>query len=367
MTGKTVHAQISLDFLSDPALLLNRDGTIVQTNTQARRLLGDGLIGRPLAALLDDTPERLRGIIDAAARSTAPMMSALTLHGPEQGPESGPGQAHGGTRRQVRLARITRDPVADPLIVLLFAGASGARFSKLREDLRQAEALLRERMVEKAELHAALEQNRLLYRELQHRLKNNIHLIGALLRLSARDQDSPEVGVVIDGAMRRIQAMGRTQEAIYEARSLNTLDARPFIERILRGLTHSLMPHGRIDAQLDDVIIQADAAHNLALIVNELATNAMKYGRQDADALLSVALRHDPASDTMILEIADNGPGFDPATVQHSSGLALCEALVSQLDGHMQHCDTSQGGSCWRVHLPGESCIAAPPDLAPTG
>lgn len=356
MTEKTANSEISLDFLSDPALLLSRDGTSVQTNAEVRRLLGDALSGRPLAAFLADDPEKLRGIIDNAAGSTAPMLSALTLQGPD-----------GESRRQVRMARITRDPVADPLIVLLFAGASGARFSKLRENLRETESLLRERMVEKAELHATLEQNRLLYRELQHRLKNNIHLIGALLRLSARDQDSPEVGRVIDGAMRRIQAMGRTQEAIYEARSLNTLDARPFIERILHGLKSSLMPYGRIDAQVDDVIIQADAAHNLALIVNELTTNAMKYGRQDADAVLTVLLRHDVANGALVLEITDNGPGFDPATVLRSSGLALCDALVCQLDGEMQHCDAPLGGSCWRVHLPAESCVAAPQDLAHTG
>lgn len=355
MDAQTV-PQLSLDFVGEPTLVLDTLGTVLLANAAARTELGPCLVGRPVGALFDEPAARLQALLVDAAAATVPRMTALLVAA---------GHDPGGTseRRQVRLARLTRDPGAPPLVALSLAAETEGRFRRLHDTVSRLQAVLRERQAEKAELHAALEQNTLLYRELQHRLKNNIHLIGALLRMSARDHDTAEVRAVLDAAMIRIQAMGRTQEAIYEAKSLGEVEAGAFVERILRGISASLMAQGRIDCQVQPLRLRADAAHNLALIVNELATNALKYGRQDAAALLRVRMSRAGGGDMLDLSVADNGPGFDPASVPRSSGLALVEALVEQLGGTLHLTTPPEGGSDWQIALPADLC--QPEDAAP--
>lgn len=356
MTGMQRSAPLSLEFLSEPALVVDASGLVQGANTAAHRLFGPSLAGRDLQSLFGDPPERLQTMLTDAAASTGAVMRSLTPL-----PD-----AEAGKPRQIRVARLTTDPGAPVLLVLHFAAGTEARFRKLCETVQELEASLRERAAEKAELHAALEQNQLLYRELQHRVKNNIHLIGVLLRMSARDHDTPEVGAVIEAAMTRIQAMARTQEAIYEARGIDTVMADAFIERILRGLSASLMPRGRIDCDLCPVPLRAEVAHNLALIINELATNALKYGRQDSRAVLRVWLGsrgagNGVAHDGLELSIADNGPGFELSATRRSSGLMMVEALVTQLGGEMHLQASDAGGAEWRILLP------ADPDQDGTG
>lgn len=344
MTGQAL-PPLSLDFLSEPALLLDAAGQVVGGNAAARGLFGPGLAARTMESLFADPPARLRAVLQSAISSTAPVMGALTpaLADAPQVP------------RRLRMARLTAGPEAAPLVVLHFAAETEVRFRKLRETVRELEAVLRERMAEKAELHAALQHNRLLYRELQHRGKNNIHLIGALLRMSAREHDTPEVQAVIEAATSRIQAMGRTQEAIYEARGLGVVEAGALVERLLRGLSASLMAQGQIECDVQPLKLRAEAAHNLALIVNELATNALKYGRQDASARLAVRFAAVTGGE-LELAISDNGPGFDPVTVRRSSGLTLVEALVEQLNGSMRLDGAGGDGARWRITLPADLC-----------
>jgi two-component sensor histidine kinase len=71
----------------------------------------------------------------------------------------------------------------------------------------------------------------------------------------------------------------------------------------------------------------------LALIANELLTNAVKYGLNGQGAgTLRVRLRRE--DDSFLFYVEDNGPGFDLQLVQHrSSGLRLVQGLARQLGG----------------------------------
>jgi two-component sensor histidine kinase len=88
-----------------------------------------------------------------------------------------------------------------------------------------------------------------------------------------------------------------------------------------------------IDCEADAMQLSNDAAMPLALIANELLTNAVKYGLNGAaDATIRVRLTRE--NDSFLFYVEDDGPGFDLAAVQRrSSGLALVQALARQLGG----------------------------------
>jgi PAS domain-containing protein len=71
----------SLEFLVEPALILQRDGEIMEANSAAQRLLGADLVARNLFDWVAGAPAELRELLRRAGGSTAPHLGAVTLKG----------------------------------------------------------------------------------------------------------------------------------------------------------------------------------------------------------------------------------------------------------------------------------------------
>jgi two-component sensor histidine kinase len=91
-----------------------------------------------------------------------------------------------------------------------------------------------------------------------------------------------------------------------------------------------------IRCEADEFDLPNDFAMPLALILNELLTNAAKHGLNGRDAcVVRVGLRKD--RDDLTLYVEDDGPGFNLETVRHrTSGLQLVQGLSRQLRGHFE-------------------------------
>ena len=74
----------------------------------------------------------------------------------------------------------------------------------------------------------------------------------------------------------------------------------------------------------------------LALILNELLTNAAKYGgNASGECIIRVGLSQE--GDRFTLYVEDDGPGFDlKAVAKRSSGLGLVQGLAGQLRGQFE-------------------------------
>ena len=79
-----------------------------------------------------------------------------------------------------------------------------------------------------------------------------------------------------------------------------------------------------------------DDAMPLALILNELLTNAAKHGANGrGETVIRAGLSKE--ADAFVLYVEDDGPGFDLEAVrQQSSGLRLVQGLARQLRGHFE-------------------------------
>lgn len=91
-----------------------------------------------------------------------------------------------------------------------------------------------------------------------------------------------------------------------------------------------------MDCEAEDVELPNDVAMPLALILNELMTNAVKHGSGGQDsATVGVSLAKE--GDGLRLSVDDDGPGFDlEKKWRVSSGLQLVEGLARQLGGRLQ-------------------------------
>jgi PAS domain S-box-containing protein len=196
-------------------------------------------------------------------------------------------------------------------------------------------------------------QQRLLFAELNHRTKNNMQILHALLCAARRDTTHPEARAALDGATQRIGAMAAAQTVLYRASNVRAYQARAFLDAVCGSLGQAFGASIGIHCEAADAELPNDTAAPLALILNELVTNAAKHGADEhGEAAIRVSLIRDGRE--FLLRVEDGGPGFDLASVcRRSSGLGLVVGLVGQIGGTFKVERTP--GACCTVRFPDAS------------
>src|SRR5579871_944659 len=179
-------------------------------------------------------------------------------------------------------------------------------------------------------------QQRLLLDELNHRTKNNMQMLISLLSSSARKASSEEAKRALDEACGRIAAMAAAQRVLYGRSDAHRFDADEFLKAVCQTIRQTLSPEIRIICQPTTGALSNEMAMPLALIVNELVTNAVKHGvRNRSNDSVRVSLTE--CDDQLCLSVEDDGEGFDLDTVRRkSSGLQLVSGLARQLQGSFE-------------------------------
>jgi two-component sensor histidine kinase len=239
----------------------------------------------------------------------------------------------GITARSVLIGWATQ--IAPILGALLALGAIVfVAVGKLQSDLaaenskREAE----EQQTRRKEAENLAAQRERLMQELNHRVKNNLALVEAMIGMQMRRQ------TVIDGSelRARVHAISEVHDLLYRAGGDSQVDLVNLIDQI----SHSpaIIPEERnIDiAFVHDgpVRLEADRATPLALIVTELLTNSVKHAFQNrGKGKIDIALRRSQGNYT--LSVRDNGDGI-PEQTERSSGLTMVRAFAQQIGGTLE-------------------------------
>jgi PAS domain S-box-containing protein len=183
-----------------------------------------------------------------------------------------------------------------------------------------------------------------LMSELNHRAKNNMQMLQSLLGAAEREAKSAEAREALSDAVRRVGAMAAAQQGLYSA-STTEFEARAFLEAMVRNASQAFGPRADISVKEASGRLNNDAAIPLALILNELLTNAVKHGKgQRSRVTISVTLEK-PGSEWELL-VADDGPGFTfQQPTRRASGLGLVSGLARQLGGKFEVISTG-GAQC---------------------
>jgi PAS domain S-box-containing protein len=188
-------------------------------------------------------------------------------------------------------------------------------------------------------------RQRLLFAELNHRIKNNMQMLYALLSTARRETDSEDARGALDDASRRVAAMAAAQTALYQSDDLSRFDSEAFLASVCAAATGAWGARLSLDLRADAGKLANDVAVPLALILNELVTNAVKYGAgPEGREAIRVALTRDGGRFTLAVE--DDGPGFDLCEMRRkSSGLGLVTGLARQIGGRFR-VERSGGARC---------------------
>lgn len=177
------------------------------------------------------------------------------------------------------------------------------------------------------------EYQAVLFEEANHRIKNNLQMLQAVLDAARRDTRNAEARAVLADASRRIAAMGMAQQALYVAGISKDFSAQTLLTAVCDNARVSFGNGVTICCEAIADGLSKHAATPLALVLNELLTNAAKHGADArGEVNIKVTLTKHPGS--YELSVQDNGPGFDLAEMRRrSSGLALVAALSRQING----------------------------------
>jgi PAS domain S-box-containing protein len=210
-----------------------------------------------------------------------------------------------------------------------------------------------ERKTREAHIGALNARLRRAMTETHHRVKNNLQLISALIDMQRHGTRDAIPISELTRLSHNIQALGvihdiLTQEAKADG-DAESLSSATVLERLLPMLKQTI--DGReLEFRIDDVKLAGRKATALALITNELVSNAVKHGRGNIQVVFRVA------DETAALEVSDEGPGltkeFNPKTTAHT-GIELIENIAGwDLGGETIYENRPEGGARITVRFP---------------
>lgn len=202
-----------------------------------------------------------------------------------------------------------------------------------------------------ADLRAALDAKTLLLHEVDHRVKNNLTMIGSLLRLQVRTIDDPGVVAILDSMLERVDALAVVHRQLYQSTDLARFDLGTFVQNLATDVVGA---SGRINIVLDFTTqpLFVDAAHAsaLGLILNEILTNAIKHAFADGRAgRLSVHVEEN--SSRGLIRICDDGPGIPSNQRTKSIGTSMITRLARQARAEAIWSDNAPG-TCVTITFP---------------
>jgi PAS domain S-box-containing protein len=188
------------------------------------------------------------------------------------------------------------------------------------------------------ELEEAVNAKHQLMRELNHRVKNNLYLVSNLILL--KDASLGESADLSD-IRGHVRTMSNLHEKLYQQDAVSTVQFGPYLKDLLNDV-FSFYPDGdvRLTVQVGNRLLQSDTAATLGLILNELATNAMKHGyMKGVPPSFGVSLDEATETQEYVMTVSQSGRSFPEHIVlsdSDSSGLGLVQMLVSQLKGSLE-------------------------------
>jgi two-component sensor histidine kinase len=159
--------------------------------------------------------------------------------------------------------------------------------------------------------------------ETNHRVKNNLQTIGALIDMNRQDYDEQIPRRILDDIYQQVRTVAAVHDFLSHEHQANRVAVRPMLDKLVKLTASAKELSATVEAEAIDLPVKE--ATSAALIANELVLNAGKHGAKCIHVHFTVC------EGQCALRVCDDGPGLPPdfSVAKHGNlGTTLIETLA---------------------------------------
>ena len=184
--------------------------------------------------------------------------------------------------------------------------------------------------------------------ETHHRVKNNLQVVSAMIEMQAADYEDAQA-IPLEKFLQlktHVHTLAIVHDlltqSVKESEDAQRVSVKAVLEHLLPMLKQTTGDGKSIRYTIDDAALTSQQCIALSLVLNELVSNALKHGEQEATVTFRVE------EEQAVLMVSDDGAGFPEgfnALQAANTGLELVMSLVrSDLKGKIRFTTRPQGG-----------------------
>lgn len=215
---------------------------------------------------------------------------------------------------------------------------------------RAKEAADRDVVAARDRFEALAAERQVLMREVNHRVGNSLQLVAAFLHMQANSSASSETRAALAEANRRVLAIAQVHRRLYAADDVTAIALDIYLAGLVDDIRQSTDAEGigdLLSLEAEPVMIDADSAVTIGIIVTELVINAMKYAYPGSKGAIRVTLRPLAPDPGYELAVEDDGVGRsadrEAATRPAGLGHTIITAMASKLETSVSYTDRDPG------------------------
>ncbi|MCP1167103.1 ATP-binding protein [Limimaricola sp. ASW11-118] len=217
---------------------------------------------------------------------------------------------------------------------------------RLSEETKRLLIILAKQVTRRMELRRALATQETLASEVDHRVKNSLQMVTALVRIQRAQARSAETREALSETIDRLSAIALLHAELHKVSARNEIALHQFLPDIIRHLEPTLPPHVTIGHSLVPLLVRSEVATSLALLVNEAVTNAAKHAfPEGAGGRIQVTLEMN--GEMGRLAVIDNGAGTELLVADPANGGGLgrqiIDASVARINGEINRSSGAEG------------------------
>jgi PAS domain S-box-containing protein len=198
-----------------------------------------------------------------------------------------------------------------------------------------------EEKIKDRQLKETLKEKEIMFKEIHHRVKNNLQIVSSLLNMQADICSNPETLDALNITKNRILSMALVHENLYKSDNMNKIKIGNYVEMLSKNIYFTYgVDYNKVKLNLNanGVEVNLDTSIPVGLMLNELISNSLKHAFPgDLKGDISVEFKN-LSGGYYFLRVKDNGVGlpenFDPGN-HNTLGINLIKLLNEQLDGEL--------------------------------
>lgn len=194
-----------------------------------------------------------------------------------------------------------------------------------------------------------------MLKEVHHRVKNNLQIVISLIKLQSNNSlNHLDAHTALNEISGRIRSIASVHEQLYSSNDFSQIRLDNYLVSLIDNI-FLVRGGSQLEAtpkyKLQKINIDLDRSVSLGLIVNEIVTNALKYGVKENKLNLDISIKEEQES--IVLSISDKGAGFDyqeEVKAEKGIGLFLIQELSEQIGAELI-CDSNANGTSFELKI----------------